>query len=116
MFSWIALTSMLTFSIWRIRRFSAMLAQNKIFANEKLMLIHLISFYFVTIYAVSVGTMLTTGAIEVEPDIKNISDQEKRYFLATEILFYVACTAQIGVIVTMMIIFIKHSKTISEAQ
>ena len=28
MFTWIALTSMLTFSIWRIRKFSAMLAQN----------------------------------------------------------------------------------------
>ena len=45
-----------------------MLAQSKIFANEKLMLIHLLSFIIVTIAATIFGTILLTGVMNKERD------------------------------------------------
>ena len=41
-----SVTIVLSFGILRIRKFSKMLVQNKIFANETLMRIHLICFFF----------------------------------------------------------------------
>ena len=75
MTSWITLTSVLSFSIWRIRHFSAMLAQNKIFANEKLMLIHLVSFSTIAICAVSIESMVVSGALDTNPDIDTMNDR-----------------------------------------
>ena len=49
-------------------------------------------------------------------DIDNISDRQKNMLLAYIILNYVGWTAQIGVIVTMMIMFVKHNQTISQAK
>ena len=45
-----------------------MLAQNKIFANEKLMLVHLISFIVITITATIFGTILLTGVLNKDKD------------------------------------------------
>ena len=92
-----------------------MLAQNKIFANEKLMLIHLISFNTITICAIIIETMIITGALEVREDIDDMNKRQKRILFAEIIIEYIACTAQIGVVVTMMIMFTKHSQTISKA-
>ena len=52
-----------------------MLAQNKIFANEKLMLIHLISFNTITICAIIIETMIITGALEVREDIDDLNER-----------------------------------------
>ena len=41
-----------------------MLAQNKIFANEKLMLVHLISFGVITMTATIFGSILLSGVLE----------------------------------------------------
>ena len=61
MITWIVTTSLLSYSIWRIRKFSAVLAQNKIFANEKLMLIHLISFFVITIVSITIDILVLAG-------------------------------------------------------
>ena len=60
--------------------------------------------------------MIFTGAIKEKMDIDNISDRQKNMLLAYIILNYVGWTAQIGVIVTMMIMFVKHNQTISQAK
>ena len=60
--------------------------------------------------------MVLIGEYKEKIDIDNVSDRSKRIFLAEIILNYIAWTAQIGVIGTMMIMFIKHSKTISKAK
>ena len=54
-----------------------MLAQNKIFANEKLMLIHLTSFIVITITASIFGTVLLTGVLERDPsgDFDSMSEK-----------------------------------------
>ena len=46
MISYTVTTIILVFSIYRIRKYSKMLVQNKIFANECLMMSHLASFIF----------------------------------------------------------------------
>ena len=76
MITWIILTSLLSFSIWRIRKLSALLAQMQIFANEKLMLIHLISFFIITIVTIIIDTMVLTGEMyEAINDPDNISEK-----------------------------------------
>ena len=60
--------------------------------------------------------MILTEAIKEKMDIDNISDRQKNMLLAYIILNYVGWTAQIGVIVTMMIMFVKHNQTISQAK
>ena len=42
------ITAVLAFSIYRIRKYSKFLVQNKIFANECLMVCHLLSFFVYT--------------------------------------------------------------------
>ena len=49
----------LSFSIYRIRKFSKMLVQNKVFANEFLMLAHLGFFAFLGL------TFLATGILTI---------------------------------------------------
>ena len=95
-----------------------MLAQNKIFANEKLMLIHLTSFIVITITASIFGTVLLTGVLERDPsgDFDSMSEKQKRIILFEIIVAYIDGTAGMGVVVTMMIMFTKHSLTISEAK
>ena len=48
MVSFLSITLILSFAMVRIRKFSFQLVQNKIFANESLMIIHLISFTYLT--------------------------------------------------------------------
>ena len=48
MVSFLSITLILSFAMFRIRKFSFQLVQNKIFANESLMIIHLISFTYLT--------------------------------------------------------------------
>ena len=64
LFVYFCLTSLLTYSVYRIRHFTSMLAQNKIFANEKLMLVHLLSFTVITITATIFGSILLSGVLE----------------------------------------------------
>ena len=93
-----------------------MLAQNKIFANEKLMLVHLISFIVITITATIFGTILLTGVLNKDKDDPDDSynEHQKRILLFEIIVAYIDGTADMGVVVTMMIMFTKHSLTISE--
>ena len=91
-----------------------MLVQNKIFANEKLMLAHLLSFFFVAIFAVITSTIYLTGVLEENPE--NMTNRQKNILLAEIICAYFQSISQLGVIGTMMIMFIKHSHTISEAK
>ena len=48
MYDFILITILLTVAIYRIRKYSRMLVQNKIFANERLMCAHLMSFAVIT--------------------------------------------------------------------
>ena len=59
-----------------------MLAQNKIFAKEKLMLIHLTSFFIMTIIITIEEIMIFTGAIPETIDIDSMSERSKRILLA----------------------------------
>ena len=52
-----------------------MLAQNKIFANEKLMLIHLISFFTLTIIMITEEALILTGEFKDEINIDNVSEK-----------------------------------------
>ena len=115
MITWIVLTSLLSFSIWRIRKYSAMLAHSQIFANERLMLVHLLSFFISTIVSITIETIIITEDIYVaKNDPVSANHRQKRLMLAIFILDYFPSTAQLGIIVTMMIMFVKHSQTISK--
>ena len=60
--------------------------------------------------------MILAGEMYVvieHPD--SINHIEKRILLAIVILGYFGITAQVGIIGTMMIMFTKHSQTISKA-
>ena len=63
-----------------------MLAQNKIFANEKLMITHLSSFFIVTIFSVITGTVFISGVIRENP--KNMNEKQKNILLAEIICAY----------------------------
>ena len=59
--------------------------------------------------------MVLTGEMyEAINDPDNISEKQKRILLAIFVMDYFGQTAQVGVIVTMMIMFINHSQTISK--
>ena len=95
----------LAYSIYRIRKFSKMLVQNNVFANEFLMMAHLGFFIFLAL------VFLTTG---IESLI--LTQGEEGMYLSFLILEYVEMIGCMGVIVTMMIMFIKHSKTLTKKQ
>ena len=99
---------MLSFSIYRIRKFSHMLVQRQIFANECLMMSHLASFAIFTLTTLLV--YLITSCLLFTGSNNNSLD------LMTWILLYLQTIAGFGVVVTMMIIFVKHSRTLSDSQ
>ena len=63
----IIITVILAFSIYRIRKYSKSLTKNKIYANQYLMVTHLLSFLFLAIILVVYGIL----------DFKTLTEQEK---------------------------------------
>lgn len=100
----------LCFAIWRIRKFSRMLVESQIFANECLMISHLAAFATLTINSL----VLFTFAIV----LNNITDEETvdNIFFISIMFVYLAFAASFAVILTMMIMFLKHdTRLLTEA-
>ena len=94
----------LAFSIHRIRKYSKLLVKNKIFVNECLMITHIISFAGVTA-SYSAYTALF---------FYELSEQKFEYINSI-----IGCLNHLflfGVFITMDIMFIKHSKPLSDSQ
>lgn len=107
------LTIILAFAVIRIRTYSRMLVQNKIFANEFLMVTHLSSFSIESII-VTTNSALIYASSSLTFDTMTVF--ELRLTLAMLIITYFRILAQLVVILTMMIMFLKHSQTLTESE
>ena len=81
------IVALLSFSIYRIRKYSKMLVQSNIFANECLMLSHLASFTWVALL-ITISNSLTLSISGVTSD-KDVTLSQLRISYAITILTYV---------------------------
>lgn len=103
----------LSYSIYKIRKYSKMLVQNQIFSNEVLMLSHLFSFAILAV-AFSLEDIVQ---LQLEGQaFVDMPDSELWLVYASIILYYCQIIGCLSVIITMMIMFIKHSRTLSDGQ
>ena len=107
----------LAYSIYRIRKFSKMLVQNNVFANEFLMMAHLGFFTFLALVFMTTAilTIILRGTVDGRENHQKDRKREGMY-LSLLILEYFQMFGCISVIVTMLIMFIKHSKTLTKKQ
>ena len=103
----------LAFSIYRIRKYSKMLVQNKIFASECLMICHLASFAFLAItesldksVAFSISLRSAGGSYDTT---------DYRLYYMELLVSYLVIIAFDLVIATMVVMFLKHSKPLSRS-
>ena len=102
--------TVLGFSIYRIRKYSKLLVKNKIFVNECLMITHLISFAG---YAMTYSGYIALFYI-TDSDSNDQSELNKhRYEYGDSIIICFEFLTLFGVYTTMYIMFIKHSKPLS---
>lgn len=107
------LTVILAYSVIRIRRYSRMLVQNKIFANEFLMVTHLASFSIESIIVTANSALIYASS---SITFSTMTMAELRLTFAMLIITYFRILAQFVVILTMMIMFLKHSQNLTESE
>ena len=109
-FGLILIFVILCFAIWRIRKFSRMLVESQIFANECLMISHLAAFATLTINSL----VLFAFAIA----LNNVTDEKtvENILFTSIMLIYLAFATSFSVILTMMIMFLKHNRLLTEEQ
>ena len=106
-FGFAIIIAILSFSINRIRKFSKMLVQNKIFANECLMITHLASFTFLGIILIITYTITMILGENYRSTEMTVSEERLAYMsVICEYLISLGCFA---VIATMVVMFLKHS-------
>ena len=106
--SYVSILIILSASILHIRKYSKILAKKKIFANEKLMLTHLISFFVLAM--INITTIILYG---INRNLVGFSMTVVLIETAVSILYSLA---YFGNTVTMMFMFTKHSQTLSKIQ
>ena len=113
LFSYYAITGILTASIFRIRKYTCMLVQNGVFSNERLMYAHLFSFAFISVLQ-TISAPIFIRLYDV--DTTDFSTQEERLNLTETICNYATLFGCFGVSYTMCLMFVKHSRTLTERQ
>ena len=109
--SFYAITGILTVSIFRIRKYSRMLVQNGVFSNERLMYAHLSSFALISV----MQTFSTPIFIHLYGiNEADFTTQEERLRLTETICNFGTLFGGCGVVYTMCLMFVKHSKTLTE--
>ena len=113
------ITLILSYSIWRIRKFSKLLIQSNIFANECLMISHLAGFAFLTLitfyFQCSEFIDLSKSSVQ-QSSLSQMSERQKRVLLAGIVIQYFYMVACLWVAITMLIMFFKHSEIVSKSQ
>ena len=113
MTSFVLLAVVLSFAIIRIRAYSRVLVENKIFANEKLMCVHLLAFVYLGVLILITGSDIL--AIGHTP-LADMSTRELRFQFACVVLGYAQVVGCFSVVLTMVIMFVKHSLTLTDSQ
>ena len=108
------IVALLAFSIYRIRKYSKMLVQSNIFANECLMLSHLASFTWLTLL-ITIGNSLTLSNTGWDSE-EDMTIEQLRISYAITIISYLQVTGCLAVVITMMIMFVKHSTVLSKSK
>ena len=110
----------LGFSIYKIRKFSKMLVQSQIFANECLMVSHLAAFAFFTVLNTYTQTLNFRQQGKEWPETLNeMTDKQKSTLLSATIAEYLKILGCLSIVFTMLVMFFKHSqskKLVSEEQ
>ena len=107
----ITISVALTIAFFVIRRFSLMLVANKVFANEKLMLIHLCSYYAFTMVTLVICILIFfVGAVAYSDQ----TESEKRLTFAVTILRYLQGLFGLPIIFTMVLMFHRHSQPVTK--
>ena len=102
---------LLAFSIWRIRKFSKILVQSQIFANECLMVSHLAAFTYLALLNIYSQTINIIYQGSSDYTLEEMSDRRKRILLSSVVVQYLSVGGCLAVVITMMIMFLKHSQS-----
>ena len=78
MVSFLSITIILSFAIFRIRKFSFQLVQNKIFANESLMIVHLVAFTYLTVLNVATVSLVLAMEGSTDQPVHEMSTHDQR--------------------------------------
>ena len=78
MVSFLSITIILSFAIFRIRKFSFQLVQNKIFANESLMIVHLVAFTYLTVLNVATVSLVLAMEGSTDQPVSEMSTHDQR--------------------------------------
>ena len=96
---------LLAFSIWRIRKFSKILVQSQIFANECLMVSHLAAFTYLALLNIYSQTINIIYQGSSDYTLEEMSDRRKRILLSSVVVQYLSVGGCLAVVITMMIMF-----------
>ena len=94
----------MTFSLYRIHNYTKMLVANKVFANEKLMIIHLSCFAMLAL------TLIIEYSIDFslrQTEFKNYDENQLRRAYVKQILYFISSISYGLAYITMITMFLK---------